>query len=69
MIHAYNTGLRHTATGQNSGFAKLTNEQARKIREEYIPRDKNSSTRALARKYKVSQTTISYILLNKTYKD
>lgn len=65
--HAIISGLTQQR-GQDSPNAKLTNEQARKIREEYIPRDRKYSAYALARKYGVSATTIQYILHNKTYK-
>lgn len=65
--HAFKTGLRKK--GEESHRAKLTNEQVRQIRKEYIPCSRGFSTRALARKYNVSQSNIYLIIKNRAYKD
>jgi len=65
--HAIKTNLFMNG-GQYNYRAKFTNEQVKKIREEYIPRDKNHNMIALAKKYKVSVQTIQNITANKKYK-
>ncbi len=61
--HAYDTNLC-----SNNAQRKLTNEQAHKIREEYIKGDKTYGVEPLARKYGVYPQTIRKIVQNKTYK-
>lgn len=67
--HAVNNKLMYGLSGQYNGQAKLTNEQAKQIRKEYVWRSKQHNTNALARKYGVSQHTIYAILYNKRYKE
>jgi hypothetical protein len=52
--------------GENQYLAKFTNQQAREIREEYNLH--GVTTRQLAKKYRVTQATIQYLLARKTYK-
>ena len=54
-----------TFYGEQSPNAKLTNEQANQIRQEYIPR--LISLNYLAKKYNVAKCTILKIIQNKTY--
>lgn len=49
--------------------AKLTNEQVKKIRQQYIPYSQEFGTHALARKYAVSRKTIISIVHHKSYKN
>lgn len=65
--HAYDAGLKK-AVG-NSADSKLTSEQIYWIREHYIPRNKEYGERALAKKFNVTQSTISNVILRKHYKD
>lgn len=46
---------------------KLTDEQVSYIKDNYIPRDKEFGTRALARKFGISHSEISRLLRGKTY--
>lgn len=48
---------------------KLTPEQVRYVRDSYIPGDPNFGVRALARKFNISHSKISYIINSKTYRD
>ena len=54
--------------GEDCPNAKLTNEQARFIRENYIPRDPKFSGKALAEKFNVSTEVISYVVTGKSFK-
>lgn len=67
--HAYRTGLAHAKCGVDNDSAKLSEEDVKYIRTNYIPRDKEFGTRALGRKFNVSHHVIMYILNNKTYKN
>jgi hypothetical protein len=58
--HAANNGL--TNKGEKNHAHKLTEEQIKNIRSEYVYGSKDRGQRALARKYHVSQTAIRYIL-------
>jgi hypothetical protein len=53
MKHSYDSGLHER---------KLSPENVRFILEHYIPRDKEFGTRALGRKFNVSQTAIRQVL-------
>lgn len=53
MKHSYDSGLH---------FRKLSPEDVRFILDHYIPRDKEFGTRALGRKFNVSQTAICQVL-------
>lgn len=48
---------------------RLTDEQVRYIRDNYVPYDKNFGLRSLAKKFNVDSSVISLILRGKTYKD
>ena len=65
--HAYDIGLAKGKRGEDANGAKLTNEQAKYIREHYIPRDKEFGCRALANKFGVDHNRISNIIHNKSY--
>lgn len=67
LRHARDTGLNNNS-GEQHFLSKLTKEQVDFIREKYIPRDKEYSGVALARKFGVSQQTISDIINNKNWK-
>ena len=53
--------------GTNSVNSKLSKDDIDMIRAIYIKGDSNLGLTALARQYKVSKSTISYIVNNKTY--
>ncbi|MDK9585807.1 HNH endonuclease [Lelliottia wanjuensis] len=57
-----------SAVGETNGSAKLTVEQVEEILAVYIPRHKEFGGVALGKKYGVSQTTISKIILKKLWK-
>jgi len=63
--HAYDTGLRGRAVDRV--LAKLSEDDVRAIRSAYLDKY-NGWGRAMARKYGVSATVISYIVNWKTYK-
>lgn len=50
-------------------YCKLSKRQVKEIRELYVPKSKNFGTVALAKKYKVSQSTIYNIIKGLTYKE
>ena len=54
--------------GEQSYNSKLTKEQVQWCRDMYKPKDKNYGCSALAKKFGVSNSTMSYILNNITYK-
>ena len=60
---------RETNLGKPAKNRKLSGEDARFIKEHYIPRDKEYGTRALARKFGVDHYTISKIVNDKFYKE
>lgn len=55
-------------TGAAAHNSKLTKEQVQWCRDVYKPRDKEYGCSALAKMFKVSHSTMSYILNNITYK-
>lgn len=55
--------------GNLNGNAKLTPEQVRSIREEYVYESKEHGTVALAKKYGVTNRTIGLIVNNKSYRN
>ncbi|EOC0398822.1 HNH endonuclease [Cronobacter sakazakii] len=57
-----------TASGELNGSAKLTVEQVEEILSTYIPFDKKFGGVALGKRYGVSQSTISKIVLGKRWK-
>lgn len=67
-IHAIKTGL-YATSGENNPSAKLTYEQVKSIRNEYIRNDKERGTKGLARKYGVTDVMIGKIVRNECWKD
>lgn len=65
-LHARKIGLVNDY-GCNNKLSKFANEQIKFIRDNYIKNDKEFGCRALAKKFNVSKSTISYIVNNKTY--
>lgn len=63
--HIQNTTQSHG----NAPRRKLTAEQAKYVREQYIPYDKDFGTRGLARKLGVDHSVIDLIIKGRTYKD
>lgn len=62
--------LKEALTGRvNDTCRKLTEEDVRYIRQNYIPKHTQFGTRALARQFNVSHTIISDILHRNTYKN
>ena len=55
-------------TGRPSPCRKLTDADARYIKEHYIPRDSEYGARALARKYNISHQTVLKIMNGTYYK-
>lgn len=54
--------------GEKYPKAKLTNEQARFIRENYIPRDPKFGEAALARRFDVRRDVVKAVVTGRTYK-
>lgn len=54
--------------GEQSYNAKLTKEQVQWCRDVYKPRDKEFGLTPLAKRFNVSNSTMSYVLNNVTYK-
>lgn len=83
--HARETGLHVQAVGHKINYksadtkskslanlkrhAKISPEQVRYIRDNYIPRHKEFGTRALGRKFNVSSTAITKIIQRVNYPD
>lgn len=65
--HSWETGLSKKVVGVDNHKSKLTDDDVRYIRENYIPNSKTCSQRALAKKFGVTKTVISSILDNKTW--
>ena len=61
-------GLKPDDTGTNSPNSNLTANQIQYCRTMYKPRDKTYGCNALAKRFNVSKSTMSYILNNITYK-
>lgn len=64
--HAYRLGLARAIRGEDSGRAKLTNQQVREIKKKLAA--KNETQRAIAKKYGVSDGTIWMIAKNLNWK-
>jgi hypothetical protein len=56
------------AKGEQHTISKLTLAQVAEIRKRYKPRSKTDGTRALGREFGVSNTTISQVIREKTWK-
>ena len=66
--HAWSNGLHRIPNGTNNPRHKLTEDQINYIRKNCVRYDQNRGTSALARKFGVSQTTISRIVRGETWK-
>lgn len=69
MLHAYRCGLKTAMIGEENPNAKLTKDQVKAIRNEYVPYSQQYGSNALAKKYNVSNVTITNIVNYKTYKN
>lgn len=69
MLHAYRCGFKTAMIGEENPNAKLTREQIKTIRTEYVPYSQQYGSNALAKKYNVSNVTITNIVNHKTYKN
>ena len=65
--HAYDTGLAKNKKGWDSLSARLTEADVSYIRNSYTAYSKVYGCRALARKFKVSHSTILKVLNNISY--
>lgn len=65
--HAFRMGLAHALKGEDGNASKLTWEDVKYIRENYIPSDRLYGTRGLARKFDVDHTTIMSALHNESW--
>lgn len=68
QLHARKSGLKPDDTGTNSPNSNLTANQIQYCRTMYKPRDKTYGCIALAKRFNISKSTMSYILNNITYK-
>lgn len=66
MKHAYRVGLELPRANEDGTLAKLTNEQARVIRERYVNGEKQKD---LAKEYGVGPQSISHVVRNVSFKD
>ena len=63
--HAFNTGLKHAAKGQDCTFAKTTDENVRRICEELV--ENELTPPQIAKKYSVYRKTVILILQRKQW--
>jgi hypothetical protein len=66
--HAYENGLIKIPKGEERPNSKVTNEQVKWIRENYIFRHPEFGGRALSKKFGISYQQISVIIKNKNWK-
>jgi len=69
MIHAYKHGLKKPIRGSNNANSKLTDEQVKAIRSEYVRNSQTHGTVALGRRYGVSNRVIGLIVRGLAYRD
>lgn len=71
MKHAYDNGAIKIPNGGKETQWKrvLTDEQAREIRNTYIPHSKEFGMKALAKKYRVSESVVKRVAHRVSYKD
>mgnify|MGYP003293868181 CR=1 FL=1 len=69
MYHAYNHELKKSIKGVKNTNSKLTENEIRQIRKEYVPYDRNYSTVALSKKYGVTNRVIGLIVRGLAYQD
>ena len=55
--------------GERQSRAKLTADQVRQIREKYVPKSRESGTKAMAKEYGVSDVLVSLIVRRKIWQD
>lgn len=67
--HSYENGICKPNCGTKNVMSRLTAADVRYIRSNYIPYDKKSGERALAKRFNVSKTLIGNIIKGKTYRD
>lgn len=69
LVHAYNHRLKTADVGTTNCNAKLTAEQVREIRRDYVWQSKEYGTVALSRKYGVSNRVIGLVVRGLAYKN
>ena len=69
MKHAYKLGLNKPRIGYENFCAKLTIDDVKYIRKNYKLRDKDWGARALAKKFNVSESTITNVVKGRTYRN
>ena len=67
--HAWDSGLANSISGVRRTDSKLSEEDVKYIRENYVPKSKEFGCRALAKKFNVSPPAISNVVNGKTYKE
>ena len=67
VAHSIKLGLKNNDHGSLSCNSKLSSNEISYCRKMYQPRSKLYGCRALAKRFGVSKSTMSYILNNKTY--
>ena len=68
LQHAYRIGLR-TAKGTKNSRCKLSEEDVKFIKANYIPRDKEYGARALSKRFGVAHQTISAVASGQNWKE
>ena len=68
LVHAYKNGLEKKMLGENHCSHKLTEDDVRYIRKNYIKRDSEYGATALAKKFNVDRTTILNVYNRKTWR-
>lgn len=69
MRHAYRLGLKTSIAGAHNSNAKLSEDDVRAIRKEYVRMSRTHGTVALAKKYGVTNRIIGLVVNRKAYKD
>lgn len=69
LCHAYNHNLKSPEAGVKNANAKLSAEQVREIRRDYVRQSKEYGTVALSKKYGVTNRVIGLIVRGLAYKD
>lgn len=69
MIHAYKHGLKKPMRGSKNANSKLTDEQVKAIRSEYVRNSRNHGTVALGNRYGVTNRVIGLIVRGIAYRD
>lgn len=67
LQHAYRIGLR-TAKGTRNSRCKLSEEDVKFIKANYIPRDKEYGAQALSKRFGVAHQTISAVVSGQNWK-